>query len=343
MSAGIGVLHQLSAGHFRHPMLRYDPGGIARPISIFDLSIRIIYRSVMDLRKMRYFLAIADQLNFHRAAEKLNVSQPALSQCVKALEAELGAQLLDRSSRGVALTESGAVFARGARQVLREAEFAVASTRLADRGERGSLTIAFNEVGGQQPVVGQSLALFRAAFPNVTVRLAEMGEAAQHEALRSGAIDAGFHFRLPARHSGLAARVLDTQQFMLVVPETHALAKCPKVHLADLTDQPMIMLRRDVNADTNDGIRQAFEQQHAMPQVVLEASSDAAMLTLVTAGLGLAIVMGAQRRGGWDGLALRPIEGLSLAKEFVLAWQPDNRSSALVKFIALIEQPVDPG
>ncbi len=292
---------------------------------------------------MRYFLAVADQLNFHRAAEQLHVSQPALSQCVKALEAELGAQLLDRSSRGVALTEAGAVFARGARQVLREAEFAVASTRLADRGERGSLTIAFNEVGGQQPIVGQSLGLFRSAFPNVTVRLCEMGEAAQYDALRSGEIDAGFHFRLPASHPGLAARVLDTQQFMLVVPETHALAKSAKVQLADLADHPMIMLRRDVNADTNDGIRQAFEQQHAMPQVVLEASSDAAMLTLVAAGLGLAIVMGAQRRGGWDGLALRPIEGLALAKEFVLAWHPDNRSSALAKFVALIDQAVHPG
>lgn len=295
----------------------------------------------MDLRQLRYFLAAAADLNFRRAAERVHVSQPALSQRIQALEEELGVQLFARSAQGVRLTASGEVFAKGARQVLREVDLAVASARLADRGESGRLSVAFNEIGGQQPIVGNCLALFRTAFPNVAVELSEMGEADQYEALRAGAIDAGFHFRIPGAHGEFAARRLDAQDFVLVAPQSHPLATRERVALSDLADAPMIMLRRDVNADTYDGILRAFAQAQIPLRTVLETSSDAALLTLVAAGLGLAIAMDAPRRGGWNGLALRRIEGLSLAKEFVLAWDPNNRSPTLSKFIALVDQTRD--
>lgn len=296
---------------------------------------------MLDLRQIRYFLAVAEELSFRRAADRAAVSQPALSQRIKALEQDIGVALFDRTSRGVALTPAGEVFQRGARQILREVELAVSSTRLADRGESGSIAIAFNEIGGQQPLVGQCLGLFRSVFPNVAVQLSEMGTAAQREALRTGAVDAGFHYRVAGEGPDLSHRILDAQDFLLVMPEDHALARKPAVRLSDLAGEPMVRLRRDINADTHDGIVQALDAQGIVPDILLEASSDAAMLSLVAAGLGLAIVMGAERRGGWQGLALRRIEDLALTKQFVLAWNGANRSGPLAKFLALVDSAVE--
>ena len=295
----------------------------------------------MELRQLRYFLALADELHFRRAAERAHVSQPALSQQLRSLEEELGVRLIDRSTRTAALTPAGSVFARGARQVLRELELATAGARLADRGGTGTLTIALNELGGQQPVVGRCLRLFRAAFPNIVLRLADMGEAAQYAALASGAIDLGFHFRIAGSHAGFSARVLERQDYRLLMPQDHPLAGAETVTLAEVARQPLIMLRRAVNADTHDGIMRAFAARGLAPEIVLEASSDASMLSLVDEGLGLAIVMGAHRRGGWQELVLRPVDGLSLAKDFVAAWQPGNGSPALARFLALLEETVE--
>lgn len=103
----------------------------------------------------------------------------------------------------------------------------------------------------------------------------------------------------------------------------------------------MIRLRRDINAETHDGIVEAFAAARLRPHIVVEASSDAAMLALVAAGLGVAIIMAGERRGGWQGLALRPIEGLALSKQFVLSWDASNRSAPLAKFLALVERSIE--
>ena len=298
---------------------------------------------MVDVRQLRYFLAVAEKSSYRRAAETLAVSQPALSQRIKALEEDLGVLLFVRSSKGVALTPAGEAFRRGARQILRDLDLAISSARLADEGGSGTLSIAFNELAGQQPLLGRCLGLFRAAFPNIAVRLSEMGTAEQQEALRSGAVDLGFHYRTSGSPTRLAHRILDEQAFVLALPEDHPLARQPFVHLRDLDQVPMVRLRRDVNAETHDGIADAFEAAHIRPRIVVEASSDAAMLSLAAAGIGLAIVMGGERRGGWKGLALRPIEGLTLAKQFLLAWNEGSRSAPLAKFLTLVERSIGEG
>lgn len=293
------------------------------------------------LRQMRYFLEVAETRSYRRAAERLAVSQPALSQRIKALEESLGVELFARSSRGVSLTSAGEAFQRGARQVLRDVDLAISSARLADQQESGTLTIAFNELAGQQPLVGRCLAVFRASFPKVAVHLSEMGTTEQQNALQRGAIDAGFHYRVPVDADALGHRVLEEQDFLLALPENHPLSRVPTIHLEDLGGEPMVRLRRDVNAETYDSIAEALDEARVRPRIVVEASSDAAMLSLVSAGLGAAIVMGARRRGGWQGLVLRKIEGLTLAKQFVLAWNPQSRSAPLAKFRALVERTAE--
>jgi len=291
-----------------------------------------------DLRQLHYFLAIAETGNFRRAAEQAHISQPALSQRMKALEEDLAVSLFTRSARGVRLTAAGEAFARGARQVLRDAEQAIAGARLADRAEDGALTIAFNEIGGQQPVVGTVLALFRAAFPRVVVSLRELGRAAQHEGLRTGAIDAAFHYSLPGAATGFATEVLDTRSFGLILPEGHALAREPALAMGHLADQPMALMGRDVNEETYDGIVAAFARTATPLQVTAEASSDAGLLTLVRAGFGLGIAMLGHRRCAWDGLAMRRVSGLDMAKDFVMTWNEANRLPSLAKFVALVRE-----
>jgi len=291
---------------------------------------------VIDLRQLHYFLAIAEAGNFHRAAQRVHISQPALSQRMKALEEALAVALFVRTPRGVTLTPAGETFVRGARQVLRDLDLAIAGTRLANRDEHGSITIAFNEMGGQQPIVGRCLELFRSAFPNVNVRLLEMGKAAQHEALREGSIDAGFHFSLLDEPPEFAIERVESRAFGLVVPESHPLAGKAVVAMSDLRDQPMVLLEREVNLDTHKGIVGAFARAGIPLSIAAHASSDAGLLTLVRAGFGLAIVMIGPRRGGWDGLSVLPVEGLDLAKDFVLAFNPGNRLPLLAKFIAML-------
>jgi DNA-binding transcriptional LysR family regulator len=288
------------------------------------------------LRQLRYFLQVADSGSYRRAAERLAVSHPALSLRIKALEESLGVELFERSSRGVTLTSAGEAFQRGARQVLRDLDLAISSARLADQQESGTLTIAFNELAGQQPLVGRCLALFRASFPKVAVHMSEMGRAEQQNALQRGAIDAGFHYRVPQEGDAPGHHVLERQDFLLVLPEDHPLATAPAVRLEDLNGEPMVCLRRDVNAETYDSIMGGLGP--VKPRIVVEASSDAAMLSLVSEGLGVAIMLAARRRGGWQGLVLRPIEGLALSKQFVLAWNPHSRSAPLAKFRALVQR-----
>ena len=292
----------------------------------------------LDLRQLRYFVAIAEASSFHRAAERIHVSQPALSQRIRALEAEIGSALFDRSPRGVTLTAAGEAFLIGAHRTLREAELALSSARLADGGEAGSLSVAFNELGGQQPLVGRALALFASAFPAVALNVSELGSAPQRERIRAGELDAGFHYQSAAADTGLRHTVLEEHEFMAALAEHHPLAARETITPGDLDGEALIALRRAVNEETRDGIDQALTRHGVRPRVVMEASSDTAMLSLAAAGLGAAIVLGAERRGGWSGLVLRRIEGFSLAKQFVVAWHPASRSAALAKFLAVVEQ-----
>jgi DNA-binding transcriptional LysR family regulator len=285
---------------------------------------------------------VADKLSFRGAAERLHVSQPALSQSIRALEEELGVRLFDRSRAGVRLTAAGEVLAQGARHTLRDLEQLVASVRLADGGATGGLVIAFNEVSGQQEIFGRCLSLFRANTPDVEVQLVEMGEAEQRQALRTGDIDAGFHYRLPADATDdpaeFASLTLATHAFLLVVPGGHPLAQRECVPLSMLPEQPMVLLRREANVTTHDAIARIFKQAGLSQREVLEVSTDAAMLAMVEAGFGLGIVMNAERRAGWGNLVLREIEGLSLAKQLVLSWNQHRCRSTLKRFLAIIRE-----
>ncbi|MEM8709075.1 MAG: LysR family transcriptional regulator, partial [Actinomycetota bacterium] len=192
----------------------------------------------MNLRHLETFLVVADELHFGRAAARLHVAQPAVSQTIAALEADLGVKLFDRSSRNVTLTAAGAAYVGEVEEIFRQIEQAASAARSADAGVRGRLTVAFTAVCtlGELPSV---VVAFMAANPDVDVRLVQQGTAEQIDALRAGTIDIGFSI-LPEAHGPVHSRLIAPDELHLFLPEGHPLAADERVHVADALGEPFL-------------------------------------------------------------------------------------------------------
>ena len=253
----------------------------------------------MELRHLRYFLAVAEELHFRRAAERLHMSQPPLSQQIRALEDELGVQLLDRDRRGVALTPAGAAFREEAKAILDSVDHAVELTRRVAHGEVGRLRVAFvgTAMYGRLP---ELLRAFRAERPEVELRLRELGTAVQLEALRAGRIDVGF-VRVPeAELDGIRAEVIDREDVVAVLPGGHPLASRDDLALTELRDEAFVLLARRQAPGLYDATVLAMAQAGGVPRVVQEVAEVQTAIGLVAAGVGLTLVpasVGAQVRG----------------------------------------------
>src|SRR3954453_15892050 len=198
----------------------------------------------MELRHLRYFVAVAEELHFGRAARRLQLAQPPLSRQIQGLEQELGVRLLERTKRHVELTPAGKVFLEHARKLLTEADHAVAAARRAARGEIGRLAIGF--VGAATySALPELLRVFHTRFPDVELVLYEMTSAHQHDALREGRIEVGF-VRPAIPDDTLARRVARGEPLVAALPAGHRLARRDEpIPLSDLAGEPFILFPRD--------------------------------------------------------------------------------------------------
>jgi DNA-binding transcriptional LysR family regulator len=196
-----------------------------------------------ELRHLRYFVAVAEELNFSRAARRLRMAQPPLSAAIRQLEAELGTMLFRRTSREVALTEAGRVLLEGARRTLAEAERAVAATRRAAAGETGSLRIGFSWSARFEtlPALGRA---FKAVRPDVELVTEELWNARMPDALRGGSIDVAIAI-CPERGAGLAAATVRWEKVVAVVAASHSLAGRSSIRLDLLADESFVLFRRE--------------------------------------------------------------------------------------------------
>ncbi|CAA9475619.1 MAG: Transcriptional regulator, LysR family [uncultured Solirubrobacteraceae bacterium] len=286
----------------------------------------------MELRHLRYFVAVAEELHFHRAAERLHISQPPLSQQIRALETELGVQLLERNRRSVALTAAGAVFLSEVREILAAVDAAAESARSVARGEAGRLALGFvgSAMHGALPGV---LRAHRRAFPQVELVLTELPTAGQLEALRAGRIDVGV-IRPPVREPGLALESIHTEPFVVALPEEHGLAARREVALADLVGEPFVLLARREAPGLHESLEQAMADAGGVPRVVQEAREMQTVVGLVAAGLGVSLVPASVGADQHRGVAFRPVAGSAPTVELALAWRPDDRSPVLAAFLA---------
>lgn len=241
----------------------------------------------MDLRQLRYFTMLADTLNFHRAAERLHISQPPLTVAIRKLEDELGARLFDRESRGVRLTAAGRAALPAARATLDQAAKVRDAVRQGREGQVGSISVGF--VGSAiSATLPRIVPAFRAQFPHVDLRLEEMTSVSIGEALRARRLDVGL-VRLPLAHPmELDIVAIEHDHLVAALPDTHPLTRRSVVALTDLADAPLI-LHGPVSV-LRTVVLLACQQAGFVPHVAQEATQVQTLLSLVQSGLGIALV-----------------------------------------------------
>lgn len=288
----------------------------------------------MELRQLRYFIAVAEELHFRRAAERLHISQPPLSQQIRALEDELGFVLLTRTRRRVQLTPAGEAFLRDARVVLGELEGAVATARRINAGQTGRLRIGF--VGSALlSIVPGTVERFRAARPGVAIELRERSTADQLRAVSAGLVDVGL-VRPPIEDDGdLRVETVLRERTVAALPAGHELASLSRVPLRRLAAEPLVLFPRDQAPGFHDLLIGALAETGtgAGPRVIQYAPEMLTIIGLVAAGTGVSLVPASVIRLALDGVTYRPVSGAPRSELVAITRASDD--SALVRaFVA---------
>jgi len=245
----------------------------------------------LDLRQLRYFVAVAEELSFRRASDRLHISQPPLSRQIKVLEEDLGGVLLERTQQQVSLTPAGRVFLTHARHVLAEAAKARVAVKRALSGEEGELRIGFTQSSEFLPYLPQTINDFRQQYPGITLVLKEMTSAAQVEAIEEHKIDLGI-MRKPRGRLTSAVRLtrLSVDPVVLAVHDSDPLARKASVQVADLKDVKLICTAPLGGAGLHGFVYELCWTAGFAPNIVQEVQEVSTLIPLVASGLGLAIV-----------------------------------------------------
>ncbi|MGH9430032.1 MAG: LysR family transcriptional regulator [Terriglobia bacterium] len=290
----------------------------------------------MELRHLRYFLAVAEELHFGRAAAKLHMSQPPLSQQIKRLEEEMGLRLFQRTRRKVQLTPAGSVFREEARQTLAQAECAVRSAQRASQGEIGQLVVGFvdSAVYHALPPV---LRAFRGRFPDVELVLREQNPAEQFQALRSSRLNVGFA-RSAVTDPDLAQEEIFDEPLIAALPHTHALARRHRIQLRDLAGERFVFFPRALGPGFYDQVVSLCQKAGYSFRVVQEANEMQTIVSLVAAGIGVAIVPASIRS-----LRMPAVSYVSLAEPGArtamrITWRREDTSPVLQAFLKVVHE-----
>ncbi|GAB3684661.1 LysR family transcriptional regulator [Salinisphaera aquimarina] len=259
----------------------------------------------MEIRQLRYFVAVAEEKHFGHAAQRLHMTQPPLSMQIRQLEETLGIALLTRSTRQVALTDAGRVFLERARAILAELENTKQVTRHAESGLQGRLELGFIS-SATLTVLPPALRAFRARYPAVDLQLNEIASGHQVDALYDGRIRFGL-LRLPLSAPGIHIEPLLRESLVVALPEHHTLASKDRLTMEDIAAQPLIFFRRQDVPGFHDHILQLFQAAGHPPQVVQRALHLQTIIGLVASGLGLSVLPGSSRHLRRDGVVYRPL------------------------------------
>ena len=291
----------------------------------------------MDLRHLRYFVAVAEERHFTRAAERLGIKQPPLSLQIKQLEQELGTPLFRRLTRGVELTEPGTLLLDEARQILEQVERTKANVRNRARGETGRIRVGFAGATYFQPRVPGLIQAYRESYPDVLLLPVQSNTPHLVEALRNGSVDVAFVRPPLGDDEGLTVRPLVQEPMRIVLPSNHPQARKRFVSLATLAQETIILPPRAISPGLYDSIiaschRAGFSPtlKHEDPLMVI-----ASIVYLVAAGFGISIVPHSFEHIRADGIVYVPIKGEAPRALISLAVRKDNRSAVIRNFVAL--------
>ena len=287
----------------------------------------------MELRHLRYFLAVAEELNFTRAAQRLGISQPPLTQQIKALEAELGVALLDRSAYRIELTDAGRIFAAEAARILGDARSAMQAARRAATGVTGRVRVGFTESASFNSLVTATLRSYRSDFPAVEVSLEEHPSTDLIAALREGRIDAAFVRPPVPTRRGLTLDLLEREPLLVAVPSGHRLAGRQEIDLASLASETFILYPRAVRPGLADTVVAACEAAGFTPKVGQYAPQLSSTINLVAASLGISIVPDSMRCLQAHAVTYVPLRGEPLHALLGIAYRTDEGSAVVHNFI----------
>jgi DNA-binding transcriptional LysR family regulator len=289
----------------------------------------------MELRHLRYFLAVAEELNFTRAAERLSISQPPLTQQIKALEAEIGVALFDRSAYRIELTRAGTVFATEVSRILGDVRNAVLLAKRAARGPVGLVRVGFTESASFNPLVPLTFRTFRSSHSDVEVSLEERQSTELGAALRDGRLDVAF-VRPPLKTSeGLTLHLLEAESMVVALPTGHALAACAQIDLGDLRNETFILYPRAVRPGLADAVIAACEHAGFTPRVGQYAPQLSSTINLVAASLGISVVPKCMERLQPQAVTYVPLRGEPLQALLGIAHRTGEASPAVLKFIEM--------
>ena len=296
----------------------------------------------MELRHLRYFVAIGEEQHYGRAARRLRVAQPALSRQIQDLEEEVGFKLFERLPRGVKLSVAGKLFLEDARRILQEiSEAAVRAGRVAS-GRSGTLRIGFTENSSWRGVVPDSFRRFREQQPDAELQLQPEASLVQLEAIRSGRLDAGFVNFMPKSDPELNQLLVARQHVELAAPRSHPLTRLKKVRLRDLMEALFIWFPRRSNPAFYDQLMlKCYRGGLKSPRIVQEGVNEPTILSLVSTGMGVGWVLATARWRCPESVVILPVVDLNMPLTLALVWRKDHTSPLLANFIAEVRRLPD--
>ena len=298
----------------------------------------------MDIRQLRYFVALAEELHFGRAAARLHIAQPALSQQIRTLERELGMQLFERTNRRVFLTDAGARLLTEATAVIARFDEAVANMQRVRVGELGTLRIGLfpGPLGQLLPGI---LAELRRRSPEVDVATRYLPAHEQVTAVLDGRLDLALVPSLPPSRSAapLVEKVIDRQPLGVAVPAGHALARKRRLEPRDLAGLPLVWMARASDPSVYDAVLAALTAAGVRPRSLLESSTPESSLSIVAAGLAVSVKTErevARARAAGEQVVWKPLMGFEVELATVAAWHPRHVTAALRSLLEVLDQHV---
>jgi DNA-binding transcriptional LysR family regulator len=293
----------------------------------------------MELRHLRYFVAVAEELNFTRAAEKLHLAQPSLTRQIHNLEEELGVRLLDRTRNQVSLTEEGRRFLVDAQRLVALSLESVKSVQRFSRGESAQLNLGYL-FKFNFDLLPATLTTFYQACPEIAVNLFDMSPAEQIRALEARKIDLGFvGLRPPANRNmaGLEWECVAHHDVIAVLPANHVLGRKRKIKLVDLKPLFFVAMSEETHPGSRGWLSGLCQHAGFTPRILQDVELESGLMTFVAEGLGVTLAREQIKNLPHRGVVFRPLEAAAKA-DYWIAWHRDNRSTALAQYIDVIKK-----
>lgn len=289
----------------------------------------------MELRHLRYFIAVAESAHFRRAAQTLGITEPALSRQIKDLERELGVPLFARKGRGTVLSAAGSSLYPDALQIMELIDNASERARQIGRGQTGLLRLGLTDAASRNAVIIECIHMFRARHPKIELSVLPLASVDQLPALRKGQIDVGIGFSPDPRESEFKWQPILTAELVAVVPKSHALAKAQDIELLDLKDYPIITVARRLNPKSFDTFLQACSAKGFVPRIIQEGAGHL-VLGLAAIGMGVGLVSSISVEAIPRSLRLKRLKDYLRRDSLELMWRKDEDSPVVEHFKTIV-------